>query len=146
MKKRLGWMHAEEIDEIAKDLGVSREDVLQMEQRLNAVDASIHADDQDDGEHHSTSIAKYLHAPNSDPAYLVQEEVDSEHQTVLLQTALSSLDERSQDILKNRWLQEDDAMTLQDLANKYGVSAERIRQLEKNAMQKIKKIMQSDYS
>lgn len=146
MKKRLGWMHAEEIDEIAKDLGVSREDVLQMEQRLNAVDASIYADDQDDGEYHSTSIAKYLHAPNSDPAYLVQEEVDSEHQTVLLQTALSSLDERSQDILKNRWLQEDDAMTLQDLANKYGVSAERIRQLEKNAMQKIKKIMQSDYS
>lgn len=145
MKKRLGWMHTEEIDQIAKDLGVSREDVLQMEQRLNAVDMGIHMDEHDDGEHHSASITKFLHAPNSDPAHIVQEEIDTEHQTLLLQTALSTLDERSQDILRHRWLQEDAGMTLQDLANKYDVSAERIRQLEKNAMQKLKKIMQAEY-
>jgi RNA polymerase sigma-32 factor len=144
MKKRLGWMHIDEIDEIAKDLGVTREDVMQMEQRLNAVDASLHMDEHDDGEHHQSSIVKYLHAPHSDPAELVQEEVDAQHQTMLLQSALSSLDERSQDILKHRWLQEDGGLTLQDLADKYGVSAERIRQLEKNAMMKIKKHMVSN--
>jgi len=117
---------------------------MQMEQRLNAVDASLHMDEHDDGEHHQSSIVKYLHAPHSDPAELVQEEVDAQHQTMLLQSALSSLDERSQDILKHRWLQEDGGLTLQDLADKYGVSAERIRQLEKNAMMKIKKHMVSN--
>ncbi len=143
MKKRLGWMQADEIDAIANDLGVTREDVMQMEQRLNAVDASIHADDHDDEYEPYHSVARHLQAPDSDPCLIVQHERESEDQHTQLHMAMSALDERSQDILKNRWLNEDSAMTLQDLADKYGVSAERIRQLEKNAMAKIKKMMAS---
>lgn len=139
MKQRLGWMKSDEIDAIANDLGVSREDVLQMEQRLNAVDASIYAEEQDDEQYNY--VARQLHSPDSDPSLIVQEQMESEQQHLQLQTALSSLDERSQDILRNRWLTEDDAMTLQELADKYGVSAERIRQLEKNALEKLKKLM-----
>ena len=115
------------------------EDVLQMEKRLNAVDASIYAEEQDDEQYNY--VARQLHSPDSDPSLIVQEQMESEQQHLQLQTALSSLDERSQDILRNRWLTEDDAMTLQELADKYGVSAERIRQLEKNALEKLKKLM-----
>lgn len=139
MKQRLGWMKSDEIDAIANDLGVSREDVLQMEQRLNSADASIYAEEQDDEQYNY--VARQLHAPDSDPSVIVQDQMESEQQHKQLQMALSSLDERSQDILRNRWLTEDDAMTLQELADKYGVSAERIRQLEKNALEKLKKIM-----
>lgn len=139
MKQRLGWMKSDEIDAIANDLGVSREDVLQMEQRLNAADASIYAEDQDDEQYNY--VARQLHAPDSDPSVIVQDQMEAEQQHTQLQMALSSLDERSQDILRNRWLTEDDAMTLQELADKYGVSAERIRQLEKNALEKLKKLM-----
>lgn len=141
MKKRLGWMQAEEIDAIANDLGVTREDVMQMEQRLNAIDASIPADDHDDEYETYHPVARHLHAPDSDPALIVQHERDSEDQQTQLHFAMSTLDERSQDILQNRWLNEDNAMTLQELADKYGVSAERIRQLEKNAMNKLKNLM-----
>jgi RNA polymerase sigma-32 factor len=139
MKKRLGWMQSSEIDEIAQDLGVTREDVLQMEQRLNSVDASIHADEND--EEQFNFVARQLHAPDSDPSLIVQAEMEASHQHQQLRTALACLDERSQDILQNRWLNEDNAMTLQELADKYGVSAERIRQLEKNALEKLKKLM-----
>jgi RNA polymerase sigma-32 factor len=139
MKQRLGWMKSDEIDAIANDLGVSREDVLQMEQRLNSADASIYAEEQDDEQYNY--VARQLHAPDSDPSVIVQDQMESEQQHTQLQMALSTLDERSQDILRNRWLTEDDAMTLQELADKYGVSAERIRQLEKNALEKLKKIM-----
>lgn len=141
MKKRLGWMQAEEIDAIANDLGVTREDVMQMEQRLNAIDASIPADDHDDEYETYHPVARHLHAPDSDPALIVQHERDSEDQQTQLHFAMSTLDERSQDILQNRWLNENNAMTLQELADKYGVSAERIRQLEKNAMNKLKNLM-----
>ena len=140
MKKRLGWMNADEIEAIATDLGVTREDVLQMEKRLNAVDASIYADESDDQEQFNP-VARQLHAPDSDPAIIVQQEMETTHQYQQLQNALACLDERSQDILQNRWLNEDNAMTLQELADKYGISAERIRQLEKNALEKLKKLM-----
>lgn len=144
MKKRLGWMHQDEINTIANDLGVSPEDVMQMEQRLNAVDPSLDLNEQDNETHsHFASIAKFLHAPDSDPAYLIQKHHDEQQKLDGLHQALMQLDERSQDILKHRWLNEEQVMTLHELAEKYGVSAERIRQLEKNAMLKIKKIMQS---
>jgi len=141
MKKRLGWMQPEEIDAIATDLGVSREDVVQMEQRLNAVDASLSVDEQDDDSAMDASVVRQLHTEDSDPALLVQQERDGGQRILGLQTALMQLDERSQDILQQRWLNEAEAMTLHQLADKYGVSAERIRQLEKNAMLKLKQLM-----
>lgn len=143
MKKRLGWMHQDEINAIAQDLGVQPQEVIQMEERLQAMDASLDVDDQDDNSYMSPSIVKYLHAPNSDPAQIVQQDLEDGRQLELLQHALMELDERSRDILQNRWLTEAHSMTLHELADKYQVSAERIRQLEKNAMQKLKKIMQS---
>jgi RNA polymerase sigma-32 factor len=142
MKKRLGWMHQDEIHAIANDLGVTPDDVMQMEQRLNALDPSLDIDDQDHDSHsYTTPVMKFLHAPDSDPALLIQKDHDEKHEIDSLHTALMQLDERSQDILRHRWLNEEQAMTLHQLAEKYGVSAERIRQLEKNAMLKIKKIM-----
>jgi RNA polymerase sigma-32 factor len=143
MKKRLGWMHQDEINAIAEDLGVQPQEVIQMEERLQAMDASLDLDEQDDNSYISPSIAKFLHAPNSDPAQIVQQDLEDGRQLDLLQHALMSLDDRSRDILQNRWLSEEHSMTLHELADKYQVSAERIRQLEKNAMQKLKKIMQS---
>lgn len=139
MKQRLGWMKLEEIDAIANDLGVSREDVMQMEQRLNAVDASIYAEEHEDEPYNG--VARQLYSPDSDPYLIVQEQAEAASKHEQLKIALSSLDERSQDILQNRWLNEDSSMTLHELAEKYSVSAERIRQLEKNALEKLKKLM-----
>jgi RNA polymerase sigma-32 factor len=132
-------MRKQDIDVIAKDLGVTVDEVLQMEQRLNASDASIDVEDNDDA---NAMVARQLHAPNADPAMIVQQERDESYHHARLQVALSSLDERSQAILRARWLQ-DESSTLHDLAIRYGVSAERIRQLEKNALEKLKKIMQT---
>jgi len=144
MKKRLGWMNAEEIDAIAQDLGVTAEDVMQMEQRLNAVDASLNIDEQDEESPAQASIVRHLHALDSDPALLVQREVDGDRRYEELHVSLAQLDPRSQYILQHRWLNEDNSMTLHQLAHKYGVSAERIRQLEKNAILKLKKLMSND--
>ncbi|KTC95014.1 RNA polymerase sigma factor RpoH [Legionella feeleii] len=141
MKTRLGWFNSEEVDAVANDLGVSREDVLVMEQRLNAMDASYDAplcDDEDDA---FKAPAHYLHDANSDPAHLIEKEVSGEQGREQLFVALERLDERSQDILQQRWLADNKA-TLHDLADKYGVSAERVRQLEKNAMKKLRQYME----
>ena len=140
MKKRLGWMNANEIADIASDLGVSKEDVMQMEQRLNAIDASIHADSDDDNEQFNYA-AQQLHAPDADPYVIVAQETEQQNKNLQLYNALSCLDDRSKDILQHRWLSEESSMTLQELAEKYGVSAERIRQIEKNALDKLKKLM-----
>jgi RNA polymerase sigma-32 factor len=141
MKKRLGWMNREEVDAVAKDLGVTREEVLVMEQRLNAMDASYDMDDSDD-ENVKAVPARYLHDPKGDPAYLLEQEDTSTQQHDKLHLALESLDERSQDILQQRWLKGEKAITLHALAEKYGVSAERVRQLEKNAMKKLRQYME----
>lgn len=144
MKKRLGWMSAEEVDAVANDLGVSREDVLVMEQRLNAMDASFDVtdDDDDDQASYRSIPARYLHDMNSDPAYLFEQEDSEVQDREKLHAAFERLDERSQDILQQRWLQDDKAATLHTLAEKYGVSAERVRQLEKNAMKKLRQYME----
>jgi RNA polymerase sigma-32 factor len=142
MKKRLGWMNREEVDAVAKDLGVPREEVLVMEQRLNAMDASYDIDSADDEEVKSVP-ARYLHDPKSDPAYLLEQEDSSTQQHDKLHLALERLDERSQDILQQRWLLGEKAITLHTLAEKYGVSAERVRQLEKNAMKKLRQYMEA---
>ena len=140
MKKRLGWFTEEEIHQVADDLGVTAKDVRVMEQRLNAMDTSFEVDDSDDQSPHAVP-ARYLADTDSDPAFLIEHE-DSETQNgEKLHLALAQLDERSQDILQNRWLKEDKAITLHALAEKYGISAERVRQLEKNAMKKLRDYM-----
>ena len=140
MKSRLGWFTREEVDAVAHDLGVSREEVLRMEQRLNAMDSSFDAPISDNDELFNAP-ENYLHDDCSDPALLVEQERHGEKGHDNLLQALGKLDERSQDILQQRWLLENKA-TLHDLADKYGVSAERVRQLEKNAMKKLRQYIE----
>ena len=143
MKKRLGWLSREEVDAVANDLGVSREEVLVMEQRLNAMDAPYDgASPEDDEQSYKTIPAGYLHDVNSDPAHIFEQENSGSQNREKLHFALARLDERSQDILQQRWLLDDKAVTLHTLAEKYGVSAERVRQLEKNAMKKLREYME----
>lgn len=140
MKSRLGWLSKEEVDAVAKDLGVSSEDVMVMEQRLNAVDASYDSplDDEEDA---FKSPAHYLHDVGYDTAQVIEKEMNNAYGHERLVIALEQLDDRSQDILQQRWLAEDKS-TLHELASKYGVSAERVRQLEKNAMKKLRQYME----
>ncbi|MCA0402533.1 MAG: RNA polymerase sigma factor RpoH [Proteobacteria bacterium] len=141
MKSHLGWLNKEEVQSIAEDLGVTPEDVLQMERRLSAVDASYDASPSDDDEDTFKIPAQYLQDHKSDPAYLIEKELAGAEDKEQLLSAFARLDERSQDILQARWLAEEKA-TLHELAEKYGVSAERVRQLEKNAMKKLRQFME----
>ncbi len=144
MKKRLGWLNQDEVDAVANDLGVSREEVLVMEQRLNAMDASYDGSESDDDDSSYKSVpARYLQDVNSDPALLFEQEDSGTQAREKLHLALARLDERSQEILHQRWLVDDKAITLHALAEKYGVSAERIRQLEKNALKKLRQYMEN---
>ncbi|KTD71363.1 RNA polymerase sigma factor RpoH [Legionella tucsonensis] len=143
MKNRLGWMSHEEVTAIANDLGVSREDVLVMEQRLNAMDTPYDAPDADEHDEFYTAPERYLFNANDDPSALLEKESTGEHGREKLMFALEQLDERSQDILQQRWLAEE-KLTLHDLAKKYGVSAERVRQLEKNAMKKLRQYIENE--
>ena len=142
MKNRLGWFTNEEVDAVAQDLGVSREDVLVMEQRLNVMDSSFDASDSDDGDEGYKAPERYLFSAQDDPALMIEKEDSGDQGREQLMSALEQLDERSQDILQQRWLAEK-KLTLHDLAEKYGVSAERVRQLEKNAMKKIRQYMEA---
>jgi RNA polymerase sigma-32 factor len=137
-KKRLGWFTHEEVQAVAKDLNVEPKTVLEMEKRMSSYDASFdgYGDSGDDDSFNPAPVG-YLADKNAGPEDLLEQENWAEHNTDKLQVALTALDERSQDILKQRWLSEKKS-TLHDLADKYGVSAERIRQLEKNAMNKMK--------
>jgi len=138
-KKRLGWMNQAEIDKIAQDLGVSSKDVREMESRLNGHDFSFDAPtDADDDDNEILAPVTYLEDHRYDPAGLVEQKDWEDNGHGQLYKALKKLDARSQDILQKRWLG-DKKITLQELANKYNVSAERIRQIESNAMKKMKK-------
>ncbi len=136
-KKRLGWLNRAEVDAVAADLGVNAETVVQMEQRLSAYDAAFdgHADHDLDGEH--LVPAAYLEDMRFDPARQVEAAQWEAHNNQRLSAALQTLDERSREIVERRWLAEDKA-TLQELADQYGVSAERIRQIEAGAMKKLR--------
>lgn len=136
-KKTLNWLNNDEVNAVAQDLGVSEEEVRRMEGRLNAHDASFDAPSASDDDDAVYAPIHYLESPNSDPAQAIEQEDWQDQREVRLLSALKTLDERSQDILQQRWLSDQKA-TLHDLADKYGISAERIRQLEKNAMNKIK--------
>jgi RNA polymerase sigma-32 factor len=141
-KKRLGWLSQEEVNEVAEDLGVDAETVVQMEGRMGAFDASFDGAADADDEEAGQAPAYYIEDTRYDPASSVESEDWEKTSTDGLHIALSELDERSRDILTQRWLSDSKA-TLHDLATKYGVSAERIRQLEKNAMEKVKALMEA---
>jgi RNA polymerase sigma-32 factor len=138
-KKRLGWLNHEEVNTVARELGVSPEHVLEMESRLSGHDVAFDpmpdADGDDEGQAHGPSA--YLRDDQADPAETLERE-DWEARTAhRLSEALERLDPRSRDIVRRRWLS-DDKPTLHDLAAEYQVSAERIRQLESNAMKKLR--------
>ncbi|WP_081193972.1 RNA polymerase sigma factor RpoH [Halomonas sp. BC1] len=139
-KKRLAWLNNDEVNAIAKDLDVKPEVVRDMEGRLSAFDAGYDAAPGDDDESAYQAPAYFLDDASADPATQLEDSDFEEDSTRRLQLALQALDDRSRDILQRRWLTDDKA-TLHDLADVYGVSAERIRQLEKNAMKKLRQKM-----
>jgi len=137
LKKSSKRLTLEEAQSIANDLNVTPEQVLEMEGRLTAYDAAFEAQGDDDDDTPHTAPALYLEDNRYDPARLIEEEDYEEQSTSALHEAMDQLDDRSRNILQRRWL-DDDKSTLHELAAEYNVSAERIRQLEKNAMEKIK--------
>lgn len=137
LKKSSKRLTLEEAQSIANDLNVTPEQVLEMEGRLTAYDAAFEAQGDDDDDTPHTAPALYLEDNRYDPARLIEEEDYEEQSTSALHEAMNQLDDRSRNILQRRWL-DDDKSTLHELAAEYNVSAERIRQLEKNAMEKIK--------
>ena len=141
-KKRLGWLNNEETQKVAEDLGVDAKVVRQMEGRMSSYDTSFDAEADSDDEAVYRAPAYYLEDQGSDLALNVEDAEWEEVTNGSLHLAMEELDERSKDILQSRWLSDNKA-TLHNLADKYGVSAERIRQLEKNAMNKIKVHMQA---
>src|ERR1700690_3527856 len=139
MKKNLAWLSEEETRAVARDLGVDVSDVREMEQRLSARDMSFDpAPDSDEEEAYSPAL--YLPASNADPAIEVENDEWEEDSSDRLSIALEKLDERSRSILKRRWMTDDKA-TLHELADEYGISAERVRQVESNAINKLKGLM-----
>jgi len=136
-KKRLGWFTQAEVNDVARTLGVKPETVVEMESRLSGSDVTFDPPTNDhDDEQHFTPAA-YLTDGSLDPAHLLEHENNRSQQLGLMASSLETLDERSKDIIKRRWLNEDKA-TLHELADEYRVSAERIRQIEKNALGKMR--------
>jgi RNA polymerase sigma-32 factor len=136
LKKNLAWLTDSETRAVAQDLGVTPEEVTEMEKRLSARDLSFDpVPDSDDEDTYSPAV--YLPAADADPAVLVEREEWDDTTADRLGVALEGLDARSRDILKSRWMSGEKA-TLHELAERYGVSAERIRQLEANAIRKLR--------
>lgn len=139
-KKRLAWLTNDEAAAIAADLNVDVKSVHEMERRLSSYDAGFDAGEEDDDDSRYVAPAHYLEDNNYNPATLVENSNWEETSNSALEIAMAQLDDRSRAILQRRWLSDDKA-TLHHLADEYGVSAERIRQLEKNAMKKVKAMM-----
>jgi len=137
-KKRLAWLTNDEAKAVAEDLNVEVKHVREMERRLSAYDAAFDAGADDDDDSAFLAPSNYLEDERYNPSTLLEEADWQESSVSGLELALESLDERSRDILQQRWLDDENKATLHELADKYGVSAERIRQLEKNAMKKLK--------
>lgn len=138
-KKRLGWFNLGEVEIVAKTLNVTSKDVLEMESRMAAQDMTFEPSFNEDNKNIFTINMLYL----QDKSIISDEEEWIEQASHKLDIALNTLDQRSQHIIRARWLNTDNKSTLQELANKYGVSAERVRQLEKNAMKKMKLMIQN---
>jgi len=139
-KKRLGWFNKEEVQAVADDLGVTTKDVLEMESRMSGRDIGFDEPDDDEERSQTFSPVAYLQDQSAEPSRIAEAEELEAHHHQILTSALKDLDERSRDIIARRWLTDDKA-TLHELADKYGVSAERIRQLESNAIRKLKVAM-----
>ncbi len=137
-KKRLGWLNDAEVTAVANDLNVSKREVLEMESRLSGRDVGFDAPDDADDDHAPPAPAHYLMAGDDDPAAAYEAADEEDSQLQLLREGMSRLDARSRDIIRRRWLDADSKVTLQELADEYGVSAERIRQVEANALKKMK--------
>ena len=137
MKKGFDTLNPEQVNQIARELKVKPEEVMEMEYRLNGQEISIDAHLDDDGEESFSPIA-YLEADTPEPSEFLANQQAEKLQSVSLNKALENLDERSRRVLEARWLNENASSTLHDLAAEFGVSAERIRQIEAKAMQKIK--------
>jgi RNA polymerase sigma-32 factor len=134
-KKRLGWLSKEEAEAVAADLGVTTRDVAEMEKRLSGHDVTFDPYPEDDDDF---APAAYLPSANSDPAQALERDDSDADDHDRLTAAMAKLDERSRAILSRRWLAENKS-TLHELAAEYGVSAERVRQIEANAIGKLKK-------
>jgi RNA polymerase sigma-32 factor len=141
-KKQLQCLSADEAQAVAEDLGVEVKDVMEMEMRLSAHDACFDAPYDDDDDKTAYAPALYLEDKTADPAICVENDDYEADNNARLSQAVSVLDQRSQEILQRRWL-DDNKATLHQLADEYGVSAERIRQLEKNAMLKVRAAMEA---
>jgi len=136
-KKRLGWMNNAEVQAVAKDLGVTTADVLEMEARLSGHDMAFDAPTDADEDAKPAPVA-YLVDDNADPYQSLESESQEESDLGILKNGMAKLDARSRDIIRRRWLRDGDKATLQELADEYKVSAERIRQIEVNAMKKMR--------
>lgn len=140
-KTRLGWFSQDEANAVAEELGVSVDSVYEMENRLSNQDMAFDMSTGEEGEERDIAAPiHYLQQTDADPAEVLEANEWGEHRETHLQAAIERLDDRSRDILASRWLSEE-KLTLHDLAARYNVSAERIRQLENSAMKKLKKAM-----
>ena len=137
-KTRLGWLNAAEVRAVAADLKVSEREVREMESRLSGRDIGFDLSADDDDDHAPPAPAAYLMAREEDPSQAYERADSEDNQLEFLREGLLQLDPRSRDIIKRRWLDDDNKVTLQELADEYGVSAERIRQVEANALKKMK--------
>jgi RNA polymerase sigma-32 factor len=139
-KKNMGWLSEAETRAVAEDLGVSTAEVVEMERRLTSRDLSYDPAPDADEEEGNYSPASYISHPEADPSVEVEREQWDDDTSERLTTALATLDARSQEILRTRWMTDNKA-TLHELADKYGVSAERIRQIESNAIKKLRALV-----
>lgn len=137
-KQRLGWFNQDEVEMVANELGVSSKDVREMESRMAAQDMTFDMGNDDDTDSAPMAPVLFLQDKSSNFADGIEDDNWESHAADKLSDAMLGLDERSQDIIRARWLDEDNKSTLQELADRYGVSAERVRQLEKNAMKKLR--------
>ncbi|WP_257387218.1 RNA polymerase sigma factor RpoH [Tahibacter caeni] len=136
-KKRLGWLSHDEAQTVAKELGVPLATVLEMESRLSGRDVGFDAPSDNDDEAPPAPVA-YLVDHRADPYESLANDDQEENQLESLREGMARLDQRSRDIITRRWLKDGEKATLQELADEYGVSAERIRQIEANAMKKMR--------
>lgn len=139
-KKHLGWFSQDEISAVAKDLGVTEQEVREMESRLSGQDIAFDLRNDDD-EEDTFHPAAYLQDMTYSPVEMVEEKQWEQNNHQRLENALTILDNRSKEIIQRRWL-DDTKATLQELADKYRISAERVRQLENNALKKLQQVLQ----
>ena len=142
-KKGLGWLTEEEVEAMAKDLGVKPSEVREMEKRLSGTDMPFDPLSDSDDDEASYSPSQYLEDIDANPADIFEKDSLNESNTSHLYEAINELDDRSRDIIQDRWLA-DEKLTLHELAEKYNISAERVRQIEKNAMKKVKQSFSSE--